>query len=102
MIATTVSIKVKKDCINEFIAATVKNHLATVKEPGNIRFDFLQSHADDSNFILYEVFDSKEAIELHKLTAHYLEWKEMVADYMEIPRVGTPHRVIAPIGKELW
>lgn len=102
MIATTVSIRVKKNCIDEFIAATIKNHLGTVKEKGNIRFDFLQSHEDESSFLLYEVFESKEAIELHKLTPHYLKWKETVAEYMEVPRVGIAHRVLAPVGKDLW
>ena len=54
MIVTTVLVKVKKDCVEDFISASISNHEASIKEPGNMRFDILQNEEDETSFILYE------------------------------------------------
>ena len=41
MVVTLVHIWVKEQFVEDFIRATIDNHENTVKEPGNIRFDFL-------------------------------------------------------------
>ena len=43
MHVTLVHVTVKPDHINDFIEATRRNHEASVQEPGNRRFDVLQS-----------------------------------------------------------
>jgi autoinducer 2-degrading protein len=102
MIVTLVHIWVKDENLEEFKQATVVNHEQTIKEPGNLRFDFLQDDADPSKFILYEVFESGEAVAAHKNTPHYLEWRDAVAPWMAKPREGIKHKVIKPMEKELW
>ncbi len=102
MIVTTVTIFVQPGHERDFIEATVKNHAASVKEPGNLRFDFLQSKDDPSRFLLYEAYENEQAAKAHKQTAHYLEWRETVAPWMFKPREGVVHRVVEPSDIREW
>ena len=102
MIVTVVTIQVKKEHISDFIKATVENHRSTVKEEGNLRFDVLQSRENPCLFTLYEAYGTEEASAAHKKTAHYLAWRDTVAGWMEKPRTGLAHRVIAPEATEKW
>jgi autoinducer 2-degrading protein len=85
MIANCVYIHVKEKMIGMFIDATRENHLESVKEPGNLRFDVIQQADDKTRFMLYEAYDSEDAALNHKTTAHYLRWKNIVEDYMAEP-----------------
>ena len=96
MIVTTVRVYVMKEHVDDFIRATIDNHSDSIKEPGNVRFDVLQSVADPSEFTLYEAYESDEAAMAHKETAHYKVWRDLVASWMVKPREGIPHRVIVP------
>lgn len=96
MVVTTVIVHVKPDHADDFISATVVNHEASVNEPGNLRFDLLQSEDDPSHFILYEAYESKEAAAAHKDTAHYKVWRDTVADWMAEPRQGIKYQGIRP------
>lgn len=51
-----VTVYVKPDNIDQFIAASHDNHVGTRTEPGNLRFDVLQHEEDKTRFFLYEVF----------------------------------------------
>ncbi len=102
MIVTCVYVYVKEEHIDDFIEASIENHNGTVKEPGNLRFDVLQSKDDPSKFLLYEAFESEEANAAHKKTEHYLKWRETVADWMAKPREGVPYNVIRPVDLKLW
>ena len=96
MVVTMVHIWVKEQFVDEFIRATIDNHENTVKEPGNIRFDFLSDANDKTKFVLYEVFESEDAIAAHKSTPHYIKWRDTVADWMAQPRQGFKHIAIRP------
>lgn len=102
MIVTCVTIYVKKDCIKDFIVATIENHKHSIKEKGNIRFDFLQCRDDETRFFLYEAYKNDEASILHKETEHYKCWRDTVAEYMAKPRVGVTHNVISPEERIEW
>ena len=102
MFVTAVTIYVKSGNIDDFIVATKENHLGSVNEPGNIRFDVLQRNDDPCTFLLYEAYESEEAARAHKETQHYLRWKNTVADFMAKPREGISHRVICPDDKSQW
>lgn len=102
MIATFVHIWVRPDELDRFLAATVENHHETRREKGNIRFDVLRDEADRNKFVLYEVFESDEAIALHKTMPHYLKWRNTVADMMTRPREGVRHEVIEPADRAEW
>ena len=102
MVVIVVEIHVRKDKVDDFIRATVDNHRMSVKEPGNLRFDILQSCEEPCRFTLYEAYLSEEAASCHKKTDHYLRWRETVADWMERPRVGIAHKVIEPLSLSSW
>ena len=96
MVVTCVHVYVKEENIDDFIEASVKNHQCSIKEPGNIRFDILQSADDPAKFLLYEAYESKETAATHKKTEHYLEWRETVAGWMAKPRNGVPYKAVCP------
>lgn len=102
MILTCVHVFVKEEHIEDFIDAIIKNHEGSVKEPGNLRFDVLQNAEDPSKFLIYEVYESEEAVAAHKKTAHYLEWRETVETWMAQPRQGIRYTVIRPTDVEQW
>lgn len=85
---TLVHVRVKPEAIDAFIAATRANHEASIQEAGNRRFDVLQSPDDPARFILYEAYASADDAAAHKVTAHYLAWRDAVADLMAEPRRG--------------
>ena len=96
MNVTIVHVRVKPAHIVEFLEATRLNHEASVQEPGNRRFDVLQSADEPTHFILYEAYASEADALAHKETAHYLRWRETVAAWMAEPRVGVPFVGLLP------
>ena len=102
MIVTFVHIWVKKDRINDFIEASIKNHSQSVKETGNLRFDILKDANDPEKFTFYEAYTSEEAAAMHKNTDHYKIWRDAVADWMTKPREGVKNFILYPIDKKEW
>ena len=96
MPVTIVHVYVDPRFIKEFIEATRENHKSSILEKGNLRFDVLQDAQEPSKFILYEAYDSDDAVAAHKETAHYLKWRELVAPWMAKPREGVKHKLLFP------
>ena len=102
MIVTFVHVWVKPEHVEEFITASTENHQNSIKEPGNLRFDLVQDAKDKTKFVIYEAYESDAAAAAHKETAHYLKWRDIVADWMAQPRKGEKHIILAPTEKNLW
>jgi autoinducer 2-degrading protein len=102
MIVTAVHVRVKPDRVAEFIESTRLNHEGSIREPGNIRFDVLQSPQDSSVFLLYEVWQSESAAAAHKATSHYATWRDTIADWMAEPRRGVPYTPLFPASVSEW
>jgi len=96
MHVTLVHVQVRPDRIDDFIEATRANHEASIREPGNLRFDVLQATEDPARFILYEAYRSAADAAAHKETAHYRTWRDRVADWMAAPRRGEPMNGLFP------
>jgi autoinducer 2-degrading protein len=96
MYVTLVHVHVKPGRIDDFISATKANHEASLLEPGNCRFDVLHSPGDPSMFILYEAYATAGDAAAHKQTAHYLQWRDSVADWMASPRQGIVYKGLFP------
>jgi autoinducer 2-degrading protein len=88
---TLVHVHVLPEHVDEFIEASRANAAASGTEPGNLRFDVLQSAEDRTRFVLYECYDSAESAAAHKTTAHYAAWRDAVGPWMAEPRVGVPY-----------
>ena len=96
MIVTIVHVSVRTEHIAEFIRATTANHLQSLREPGNLRFDVLQLEEDATRFALYEAYEDEASAAAHKHTPHYLKWKETVAPWMALPREGIRYNAVMP------
>jgi (4S)-4-hydroxy-5-phosphonooxypentane-2,3-dione isomerase len=96
MFVTIVHVWVLENHINDFIQATRENHLDSVKEAGNLRFDILQDESDPAKFVLYEAYFSEKEVAAHKETEHYQRWRDRVAPWMSKPRQGIKHKMLFP------
>lgn len=88
MHVTLVHVHVKPENVEDFKKASLANSAQSVREPGNRRFDVLQSADDPTRFILYEAYETAEDAAAHKQTAHYNTWRDTVTDWMAEPRQG--------------
>jgi len=86
MNALVVSIDVKPEYVDEFIAATLANAHGSRTEPGNLRYDVLRSADDPNHFTLYEVYRDDAAMAAHRETQHYQQWAAAVEPWLVQPR----------------
>jgi autoinducer 2-degrading protein len=96
-----VYVHVKPEFVEAFKEAALDNASNSVQEPGIARFDVIQSADDPTRFVLVEVYRTVEAQASHKETAHYLRWRDRVAEMMAEPRQGVKYTNVFP-GDEGW
>jgi autoinducer 2-degrading protein len=96
MHVTLVHIHVAPEHLEPFAAAMMRNQQGSVREPGNVRFDVLQSEDDPTRFVLVEMFRDDAAAAAHKATPHYLAWRDEVAGWMASAREGRRYRLLSP------
>jgi quinol monooxygenase YgiN len=101
MFIVHVFVYVKADQVDAFKAATIENAQNSVQEPGIARFDVVQEQDDPTRFVLVEVYRTAEDPARHKETAHYLKWRDTVADMMAEPRSAIKYNNIFP-GENGW
>ena len=95
MIVTLVTVKVKKDNVRDFLYASLKNARESTREPGCKGFKVLQREGDPTSFLLYEAFESDEAIAAHKETGHYKAWRATVEPWMAKPRSAERYELVS-------
>ena len=88
MFIVHVFVHVKPDQVEAFKAASVENARYSVQEPGIARFDVIQQQDDPARFVLVEVYRTVEDSARHKDTAHYVKWRDSVAEMMAEPRTS--------------
>ncbi|MCT8343360.1 MULTISPECIES: (4S)-4-hydroxy-5-phosphonooxypentane-2,3-dione isomerase [Photorhabdus] len=86
MHVTLVEINVKQDKLDEFIEIFRLNHLGSIKEAGNLRFDVLRDENIPTRFYIYEAYVDEKAANAHKQTPHYLKCVEQLDFLMSEPR----------------
>ncbi len=91
-----VHVHVKPEFVEAFRQASLENARNSIREPGIARFDVIQQADDPARFILVEVYRTEEAPARHKETAHYLQWRDSVAEMMAEPRQGVRYRNLFP------
>jgi (4S)-4-hydroxy-5-phosphonooxypentane-2,3-dione isomerase len=96
MLVVHVHVRVLPDRVEEFLTATLINARASLAEPGVLRFDVLQDHADPAHVVLNEVYVDEEASAAHKLTPHYAAWRDSVAEMMAVPRESARYSAVFP------
>jgi (4S)-4-hydroxy-5-phosphonooxypentane-2,3-dione isomerase len=96
MFVTLVQVHVKPEHVADFIDSIRANHESSVREPGNLRFDVLQSADDPTRFVIYEAYRDEAGAKAHKETPHYLAWRDLAADWMAEPRLGVRYDGLFP------
>jgi quinol monooxygenase YgiN len=91
-----VHVNVKPELVEAFKQATIENASNSVLEPGIARFDVIQQTDVPTKFILVEVYKTSDAPAAHKEAAHYLRWRDTVAEMMAEPRQGVKYANIFP------
>lgn len=76
MIVQVVHLEVQPDKLNEFLVEAKKIASESLKEPGITQFDLLQMEDDRHRFMLYEVYNTRQALEAHRQTGHFTRWVE--------------------------
>lgn len=102
MLVVHVHVRVRPERVEDFLAATLVNARASLAEPGVLRFDVIRDQADPSHVVLNEVYCDDEASAAHKLTSHYLAWRDSVAEMMAAPRESARYFGVFPAGSEGW
>lgn len=102
MFVACVYVHVRPEFRDQFIAATIDNARNSIEEPGCLRFDVTQDAENSDYFMLYEVYRDEAAAADHKRTAHYLRWRDTVADWMAEPRRAVIRRGLFPAVASQW
>lgn len=102
MYVLTVYLEVEPENIDAFKNEASVNALASSKEPGCLRFDFLQQADQPTKFMLYEVYRDESAFkDEHLKTEHYQRWVEKGVPLLVGDRVRVMYQNIVP-GDETW
>jgi autoinducer 2-degrading protein len=81
MLALIVSLHVKPEQRGNFLAAAEDNATCSTRdEPGCMRFDVLQDHADENHFFFHEVYRDEASFLAHQQTPHFQRWRVAAAD----------------------
>ena len=84
MFAIFVTITIKPEHVDEFIAASVGDAEGSTRdEPGCFRFDMLQDPETPTRFYLYEVYRDEAAFQAHLEAPHFLKWREEVQSFFD-------------------
>lgn len=60
----------------------------TLKEEGCIKYDLHQSISDETEFLFYEIWTSKEALDAHSKSPHITKFREVREEFLDgSPRV---------------
>lgn len=96
-IVVVANVKVKAGTEETFKAAAREVVSPTLKEKGNITYEFNQSVADPTVFVTYERWTSQAALDSHLQTAHMQKFFGIVGELFEpgFPTIG----VFKNIGK---
>jgi quinol monooxygenase YgiN len=84
MLVVTVDFVIKPGFIAAFRAEMLNNARASrTREPGCRRFDVAFSDTDPALVFLYELYDDAHAFEEHQETAHFREFDERTAGWVD-------------------
>jgi quinol monooxygenase YgiN len=90
MIALVVSLKVKPDQRERFLAAAEDDSTCSVRdEAGCLRFDVVQDQADENHYYFYEVYRDEAALDAHRNSAHFPRWaaaRELAVDEIVVDK----------------
>ena len=96
MIVQIVLLAVAPENLDALVREAVENARQSLTEAGVRRFDVLQEVDNPTQLVLYEVYDSTEALEAHRQTSHFKRWQEIAVPLLSKPRERTVYQVLEP------
>lgn len=76
--------QVKEGCREKYLEAMLPNAKASLEnEEGCIVFDVLEAREEPNTFYLYEVYESTDALDVHKQTDHYKNSRPILSEIVE-------------------
>ena len=87
MIALFVSLKVKPDLRDRFLAAAEDDSICSVRDEGGgcLRFDVYQDQQDENRFFFHEVYRDNAALDAHRTMPHFARWSEASREVLAEP-----------------
>jgi len=96
MFVVIVQAHVKPEFVEDFKSATMDNASNSIKEAGVARFDVYQERDDPTRFSLIEIYRTEDAPFKHRETAHYIRWRDKVADMLVEARTRVTYDILFP------
>lgn len=79
--AIFVTVKIKEDRIEDFLAQAYANATAAVRDEPNCHMFRVMQNQEDSNTVhFYEVYTSVDSLDEHRETVHYKAYNAATAD----------------------
>lgn len=76
MYTLIVSLQVRPEKRDRFLAAITQNAAASVRdEPGCLRFDVMEHAQQPNQFYFYEVYRDTDGFAAHKAAPHFAAWR---------------------------
>ena len=94
MISITVIIEVDPARIDEFIAAITAQASASREEVGCLRFEVSQQLDKPAVFALSELYQDRDAVEVHYASEHFARWKQAVGTGLILNRTSVRGEVL--------
>jgi autoinducer 2-degrading protein len=92
-----VSLKVKPDKREQFLAAALDDSACSVRdEPGCVRFDVIQDINDQNHYYFYEVYHDEAAFQAHTQMPHTGRWRDAAAEVLQEPSQVVRCNTISP------
>ena len=86
MVALTVTFLIKEGREDEFITAMIDDAKGSVEnELGCLRFNVFVSQDNPRRLFLWELYENEEALESHRRSPHYLQWRKIVEAWFDGP-----------------
>lgn len=80
-----IPIKIKSDCIEQFIEIITENVRHSRNEKGVVSFDAMQSKDIPTEFLLVEAYMTPEDQLAHRETEHFKVFKSQVGELLQEP-----------------
>jgi (4S)-4-hydroxy-5-phosphonooxypentane-2,3-dione isomerase len=97
MFALVVSLRVKPDMRDRFVAAAEDDSVCSVRdEPGCLRFDVLHDQANPDHYFFYEVYVDETAFQAHGQAPHFARWRAAAAEVLAEPAQATRCDTLSP------
>ena len=84
MFAVTVTFVIKRENLDEFMAAmTTQAHNSLTREAGCLQFDVCRDFDKPERVFLYEIYTDRSAFDAHLKSAHFLDFDKTVSPWTE-------------------